>query len=124
MVDIPPERVAASLHVEVTDLPTGYDEDITRAEHVVEQFVEPHADPEDTDAVESTAVCVAAAFIAGEEGDAPVSSVQSDTRSYSIDVGNMSDESRDKWAQATMIDPTGRLSSAATGGAGFEFSSF
>lgn len=123
MVDIPKDRVAGALHKDASELPTGHEEDITTAEAVIEQYVEPHTGPDEQDAMLSAAVNVAAAFIAGTEGDAPISSVSRDTGSVSIDVGNMSDEARDHWARAQMIDPTDQLSSAGEDTASFSFSS-
>lgn len=123
MVTIPPERVADALHTDYSQLPTGYNEDIKTAEHVINTYVEPYSD--EADIVESTGVYAAAAFVAGTEGDAPISDVETETASYTIDVSNMSDVARDHWSRAIMLDPTGNLSDISEGGGspGFTFDS-
>lgn len=109
MVTIDTERVADALHVDEDELPSGVNEDIAVAKTLIESRVEPHADSDDDDLVESTAVLVAAAFVAGTEGDAPISSVQTENSRWSVDVSNMSDEMRDLWARAMLLDPTNQL---------------
>ena len=124
MTDIPPERVAAAMHTDIENLPTGYEEDLTAAEHLIDEYVEPHASGGQSDAVETCAVYVAAAFISGTEGAAPISSVDRESATIEFDVENMSAESRDFWARATMADPTNRLDNATKSGPAFEFGSF
>ena len=119
MVELDEQRVAKALHREVSELPTGYEEDILVAEQVIEEYVEPHSDA--THLIETTGVYVAAAFIAGSEGEAPLNSIQSETTSIGIDVANMSDVSRDRWARAKMIDPSGKLGDLEMDGPSFEF---
>lgn len=124
MVDVPPERVADAMHTDgVSDLPTGYAEDITSAEYLIEEYVEPHATDDQSNAVETAGVYVAAAFIGGTEGAAPLASIDRESAALEFDIGNMSPEARDFWARATMVDPTGRLKAASEGTTAFSFDS-
>ena len=124
MATVPAARVAAAMHTSIDDLPTGYEEDITAAEHLIDAYVTPHASSGQADAVETCGVYVAAAFIRGTDGAAPLSSIDRESATLSFDVQNMSPEARDFWARATMTDPTGRLASAADSGPDFEFGTF
>lgn len=123
-IDIPPSRVADAMHTDTASLPTGYEEDITAAEHLLEEYVEPHAVDSQADAVETAGVYAAAAFINGTEGAAPLASVQRESSTLEFDVANMSDEARDFWQRALMADPTGRLDQATKSSASFEFGAF
>lgn len=121
MADIPPERVADAMHTTKDELPTGYTEDILAAEILLERQIEPHADGSDADAVTTTGVYVAAAFITGTEGDAHVEDIERESSAFSFDLDGMSDEAKDFWSRAVMFDPTGKLEDASENTVEFQF---
>lgn len=115
-VEITAADVADAMHLDgVADLPTGYEFDIESAEQLVEDQVAPYADPNDASVVEKTAVFVAAAFVAGAEGDRAVEQIQRETQTIVYDTDGDSDEAVDYWARAVTFDPTGRLGTDTTG---------
>lgn len=116
MVTVSTSRLVDTLHhADATALPDGYESDVTAAETLVENQLEPHAKPRDAEAIEWTATFIAAAFIVGGEtsksgGDITRLSRESATVEY--DLSSMSSEARDFWSRAEAMDPTGLLASA------------
>lgn len=120
MPNIDEMDVAEAMHLDgPDDLPAGSQFDITAAEELVSNQVEPYADADEGDIVEKCAVFVAAAFIEGTDGDSVVSSVQRDSQSISFDTDAASDEAQSFWHRAQAFDPTGRLGNDTASGSGF-----
>lgn len=124
MVTVNKQDVADAMHLSGTsELPDGHEADIDAAEVLVGEQVEPHAADGSTGMVNQCAVYVAAAFIAGTEGDHAVSELTRESATVRFDTDAASDEAVDFWNRAQAFDPTGRLGSN-TGGSDALFEVF
>lgn len=109
MVDISDQDVADALHTDVSGLPTGVESDIKAAEELVGFEVEPYASETESELVKKVTAYVAASFITGTEGDAPVSSMSRADAAISFDTSALSAEGMSFWKRAQALDPTDRL---------------
>lgn len=118
MITIDEADVADAMHLtSPAEFPAGVQSDIRAAETLVENQVQPYADDETM--VGQCAVYVAAAFIAGTDGDLTVERVSRESQTIAFDTDTASPEAVSFWERAKAFDPTGRLGENVASGSGF-----